>query len=74
MNWALVIWVVSSNNFTVFERFESLDNCLNKRETVISAFQQVDPALYLALLFFGLCFFFQLSELSYTETDDFDFT
>ena len=42
MKWALVVWVVSSNNFTVFERFESLDNCLDKRETVISAFQQVD--------------------------------
>jgi hypothetical protein len=42
MKWALVLWLVAPDNFTVFERFESVEQCLQKREVVLRAFEQVD--------------------------------
>ena len=42
MKWALVVWVVSANNFTVFDKFETVEQCLNKREIVVAAFDQVN--------------------------------
>jgi hypothetical protein len=42
MKWALVVWVVSANNFTVFDKFDTVEQCLNKREVVVAAFDQVN--------------------------------
>lgn len=45
MKWALVIWALSSDNFTVYERFPSVDQCLEKRESVMKALSQVDSKM-----------------------------
>ena len=42
MKWALVIWSLSPDSFQVVERFQTLEQCLSKRETVIAAFNQAD--------------------------------
>jgi hypothetical protein len=42
MNWALVIWLASSgsDNFSVYERFATLEECLDKKQTVSKALDQ----------------------------------
>jgi len=42
MKWALVIWSLSPDSFQIFERFQTLEQCLQKRETVQAAFAQAD--------------------------------
>lgn len=45
MNWVLVIWLASSNNFTIYEKFESQQACLDKMATVTKALKQVDSKM-----------------------------
>ena len=40
MNWVLVIWLASSNNFTIYEKFETQQACLDKLATVQKALAQ----------------------------------
>lgn len=44
MNWALVIWLASSgsDNFSVYERFATLEECLDKKQTVSKALDQAN--------------------------------
>ena len=32
MEWVLVIWLASANNFTIYEKFQSEEMCLEKQE------------------------------------------
>ena len=45
MKWALVIWALSADNFTVYEKFQTVEECLEKRETVTKALQQANSKL-----------------------------
>jgi len=45
MNWVLVIWLASSNNFTIYEKFETEQQCLEKQQTVIRALKQTDSKM-----------------------------
>lgn len=45
MGWVLVIWLSSPNNFTVYEKFSTYEACVDKKETVMKAFQQADSKL-----------------------------
>lgn len=45
MKWALVLWLANPNNFTVLDRFQTVEDCLEKRETVISAFSQANSQM-----------------------------
>jgi hypothetical protein len=40
MNWVLVIWLASPNNFTIYEKFQSEEMCVNKMATVQTALVQ----------------------------------
>jgi hypothetical protein len=44
MKWALVIWLSGSgsDNFSVYERFVTLENCLDKKQTVSKALDQTN--------------------------------
>jgi len=44
MKWALVIWLASSgsDNFSVYERFVTLEECLDKKQTVTKALNQTN--------------------------------
>ena len=47
MKWALVIWLYGSppGDFTVYERFTNLDDCLNKKHTVSKALNRVQSEM-----------------------------
>jgi hypothetical protein len=47
MKWALVIWLYgsSSGDFTVYERFVNLDDCLSKKQTVSKSLTQVNSQM-----------------------------
>ncbi len=45
MNWVLVIWLASSNNFTIYEKFETQQACLDKLATVSKALKQADSKM-----------------------------
>jgi hypothetical protein len=45
MNWVLVIWLASSNNYTIYEKFQSEESCLSKQKTVVSALSQADSKM-----------------------------
>ena len=45
MNYVLVIWLASSSQFTVFQKFDTLDACLEKQQTVVSALKQADSKM-----------------------------
>ena len=47
MNWVLVIWLASSNNFTIYEKFETQQACLDKLATVSKALKQTDSKMNL---------------------------
>ena len=40
MNFVLVIWLASANQYTVYEKFPSIEACLDKQKTVIAALNQ----------------------------------
>ena len=48
MKWALVIWALSADNFTIYEKFATVDQCLEKRESVMKALKQVDSNMKLS--------------------------
>ena len=50
MKWALVIWLASSNsdNFSVYERFVTLEECLNKKQIVTKALNQANSNMQLS--------------------------
>lgn len=48
MNWVLVIWLVVPSNYTVYEQFNTLQECHNKRETVYKALKQADSEMKLS--------------------------
>lgn len=40
MNFALVIWLASASQYTVYEKFPTMEACLEKQQTVVSALKQ----------------------------------
>jgi hypothetical protein len=40
MNWVLVIWMASASQYTVYDRFQSEEQCLDKHSTVSKALYQ----------------------------------
>lgn len=40
MNWALVIWLAVPTNYTVYDKFETLKACQEKRDMVSKALTQ----------------------------------
>jgi hypothetical protein len=47
MNWVLVIWLSSPSNFTVYEKFQSEEMCMNKMATVQKALANSDSKMQL---------------------------
>jgi hypothetical protein len=45
MNWVMVIWLASSNNYTIYEKFDSQEACLNKQAIVTKALNQADSKM-----------------------------
>ena len=45
MNWVLVIWLASSNNFTVYEKFATQEECLSKQAIVTRALNGVESKM-----------------------------
>jgi hypothetical protein len=45
MNWVLVIWLASSNNYTIYEKFSTQEACMEKQVTVTKALGQVDSKM-----------------------------
>jgi hypothetical protein len=45
MKWALVIWLASANQFTIYESFDSVEQCLAKKETVTKALKQAESKM-----------------------------
>lgn len=45
MNYVLVIWLASASEFTVFQKFATLEDCLEKQRTVTSALTQADSKM-----------------------------
>ena len=45
MNWVLVIWLAVPTNYTVYEQFEDLKSCMNKRDMVQRALNQADSQM-----------------------------
>ena len=45
MEWVLVIWLASANNFTIYEKFQSEEMCLEKQETVRKALKQTESKM-----------------------------
>ncbi len=48
MTWALVIWALSPDNFTVYDRFQTVEQCLEKRQSVVKALKQADSKMQLS--------------------------
>ena len=44
-SWVLIIWLASPSNFTVYEKFKSEEDCLNKMSTVQNALQQASSKM-----------------------------
>ena len=45
MNWVLIVWLSTPNNFTVFDRFSTFDECLAKKEMVVKALSQTESKM-----------------------------
>lgn len=45
MEWVLVIWLASSNNFTIYEKFHTQEACLEKRTIVSKALNQANSKM-----------------------------
>jgi hypothetical protein len=45
MNWVLVVWLASSNNFTIYEKFPTQEACMEKQITVTKALNQADSKM-----------------------------
>ena len=45
MNWVLIVWLSTPNNFTVFDRFSTIEDCLAKKEIVIKALSQAESKM-----------------------------
>jgi len=48
MKWALVIWALSPDNFTVYDRFPTVEECLEKRASVVKALKQANSEMQLS--------------------------
>ena len=45
MNWVLIVWLSTPNNFTVFDRFSTIEECLAKKETLTKALTQTESKM-----------------------------
>ena len=45
MNWVLVIWLAVPSNYTVYEQFQDLKQCMDKRDTVQKALKQAESQM-----------------------------
>jgi|GEM_PF-4740577 len=42
MNWVLIIWLAVPSNYTVYDKFETLKACQEKRDMVTKALTQAN--------------------------------
>jgi len=47
MKWVLIIWLGTQNNYTVYESFETSEQCFQKKDLVTKALQQVESKMNL---------------------------
>lgn len=47
MKWVLIIWLASPDNYTIYERFNTEKECIEKRETVTKALRQAESKMQL---------------------------
>ena len=40
MNYVLVIWLASASHYTVYQKFPSMEACLEKQQTVVAGLTQ----------------------------------
>ena len=45
MKWVLVVWLASSGDYSIYEKFRSEEDCLNKQKTVTAALSQANSKL-----------------------------
>lgn len=45
MGWILVVWLNTPTNFTIYEQFQSQEQCLAKYETVQKALTQANSKM-----------------------------
>jgi hypothetical protein len=45
MNYVLVIWLASAGQYTVFEKFATMEACLEKQQTVVAALTQANSKM-----------------------------
>ena len=45
MDWVLIIWLNTPSNFTIYERFGTMEQCVSKRETVSKALIQANSKM-----------------------------
>jgi hypothetical protein len=45
MSWALVLWLNSFNNYTIHDRFATVDECKESQATMTKALQSVDSRI-----------------------------
>lgn len=45
MNWVLVIWLGTPSNYTVYQEFKTIEQCIEKQTMVQKALQQADSKM-----------------------------
>jgi hypothetical protein len=45
LKWVLVIWLASSSDYTIYEKFRSEEECLSKQKTVTAALAQAESKM-----------------------------
>jgi hypothetical protein len=45
MNWVLIIWLGTSSNYTVYQEFKTVEQCIEKQTMVQKALQQADSKM-----------------------------
>lgn len=45
MNWVLIIWLGTPSNYTVYQEFKTIEQCIEKQTTVQKALQQAESKM-----------------------------
>lgn len=45
MKFALVIWLASTNQYTIYQKFPTMEACLEKQQTVVAALTQAESKM-----------------------------
>ena len=47
MKWVLIIWLVTPDNYTIYQKFNTENECIEKKELVSRALRQADSKMQL---------------------------